>query len=140
MISSTMPSAKIFLLRAAAQIGEGQDRDRRLVGEGRAGADLRHCRSGHRDHTAGSDRPRDVFEALLPDILEGEVEAARGVLLNAGRDADAARLGQAFEPGCDIDAVAKDVAILDDDVPLVDADAERDTAFRRQQGIGCGHF
>ena len=84
-------------------------------------------------HAVRPDRPRDVLERLLADVFESEVEAARSVLLNARRDADAARFGQAFEPRRDVDAVAEDVAILDDDVALVDADAELDAAFRRQR-------
>jgi len=81
--------------------------------------------------TVGTDRSRDVLERLLADVLEGELKAARRVLLNAGRDADAARFGQAFEPRRDIDAIAKDVAALDDDVPDIDADADFDTTVSR---------
>jgi hypothetical protein len=46
-----------------------------------------------RTHPIDADRPRDVLERLLADVFEGEVEAARRVLLNTRRDADAARLG-----------------------------------------------
>ena len=74
----------------------------------------------------------DVFELLLAEIPERKVELAGGVLLNARRYADAARFGQSFEARGDVDAVAKDVAVLlDDDVALMDADAEFDA------GIGC---
>jgi hypothetical protein len=41
-------------------------------------------------------------------------------------DADPARLGQAFEPRRDIDAVAVNVVLVDDDVADIDADAELD--------------
>ena len=61
---------------------------------------------------------------MLADVFKGEVEAARGVLPDPRRDADSARLGQAFEPRGDIHPVAKDVAVLDDDVAKMDADAE----------------
>ena len=47
-------------------------------------------------------------------------------LLNPRRDADAAGLGQRFEAGGDIDAVTEDVAVLDDDIANVHADAELD--------------
>ena len=83
--------------------------------------------------------PGDVLQFLLADILEGEVEAAGGVLLDPRRDADAAGLGEAFEPGGDIDPVAEDVAVLDDDVALVDADAELEALFRRGRGVAFGH-
>src|SRR5262249_2038998 len=52
---------------------------------------------------------------------------------------NAARLSQAFEPGCDVDAIAKDVAILDDDVAHVDADTQIDALVRWQRGIAFGH-
>jgi len=65
--------------------------------------------------------------------------AARRILLNAGRDADAARLGQAFEACCDIDAIAEDVAVLDNDVTLVDADAELDATAQGYWGVALGH-
>jgi hypothetical protein len=67
--------------------------------------------------------------------LEGEVQAARDILLNAGRDADAAWLGHAFEASRDIDAVAEDVAVLDDDVADIDADAPFDAPICRYSGI-----
>jgi len=48
------------------------------------------------------------------------------------------RLGQTFEPGGDVDAVAEDVALLDDDVALVNADAKLDATVRRQWFIALG--
>src|SRR5215831_4204699 len=131
---------EIFLLGVAAQILEGQHRNRRLIGEGRAGAGPRHCRAGGVDHTISSDRPCDVLERLLAHVLEDKVEFARGILLNTRRDADPARLGQSFEPCCDIDPVAKDVAILDDDVTDIDADAKLDAIVGRHPGVAPGHL
>src|SRR5271163_150154 len=92
-----------------------------------------------RSDAVGPDWPRDVLQRLLADVFEGEVEAARGILLNPRRDADAAGLGQAFEASRDIDAVAKDVTVLDDDVADVDADAKLDAVVLRQRGIPLGH-
>ena len=82
--------------------------------------------------------PGKILQRRLADVFEGEVEAARRILLNSRRDADAARFGHPYEPRRDIDAVAEDVAFLDDDVALVDADAERDAALGRYPGIGFG--
>jgi hypothetical protein len=75
---------------------------------------------------------------LLAQIPEGELDLACCILMNASRDTDAAGLGQAFEAGGDIDAVAKDVAVLDDDVPLMDPDAKLDAAFSRQRSVAFG--
>src|SRR5438128_546460 len=77
---------------------------------------------------------------LFADVLEGEVEAASRILLDASRNADAARISQAFEAGRNVDAVAKDVAVLDDDVANVDADAELDAAVGRQRGVARSDF
>src|SRR5262249_6866177 len=60
------------------------------------------------------------------------------VLLNPGRDADAAGFGQAFEAGGDVDAVAEDVAVLDDDVALMDAGAEFHAPLRRKRRTAFG--
>ena len=46
---------------------------------------------------------------------------------------------KAFEPRRDIDAVAEDVAVLDDDVAEIDADAELDALLRGDTGIALGH-
>jgi len=83
-------------------------------------------------------RTGDVFEALVAEIIEGEVEAAGGVFLDPGRDADPAGLGEGFEAGRDIDSVAEDVAILDDDIADIDADAEFD-AVVGFAGVALGH-
>ena len=91
-------------------------------------------------HSVDPHRPRDVLELLLADVFEGEVELARGILLHPRRDADAAGLGQSFEPRRDIDAVAKDVAVLDDDVADIDADAKLDAVVGRYAGVAPGHL
>ena len=89
-------------------------------------------------HSVCPDGTRDVFERLLAHVLKGKVEAPRGILLNAGRNADAAGFGQAFEPRGDIDAVTKDVAVLDENVANIDADAELDAMLRRQRRVAFG--
>ena len=54
-------------------------------------------------------------------------------------DADAAGLGEALEAGRDVDAVAEDVAVLDDDVADVDADAEPDAPVLGHGRLALGH-
>jgi len=92
------------------------------------------------NHPIGSDRPRDVLELLLADVREGQIELARGILLHPRRDANPARLCQSFEPCGDIDAIAKNVAVLDDDVPHVDTDAKLDAAVGRNTRVARGHL
>jgi hypothetical protein len=84
-------------------------------------------------------RAGDVLQALLADVLEGEVEPAGDVFLHPRRDANAAGLRRDFEPRRDIDPIAKDVAVLDNNVALVDADAVFDAPVGRHLGIALGH-
>ena len=48
--------------------------------------------------------------------------------------------GQAFEPRRDIDPVAEDVGVVDDDVAEVDADAQHDRVAGGRSGVARGHF
>jgi hypothetical protein len=50
------------------------------------------------------------------------------------------RLSQAFKAHRDIDAIAEDVAILDDDVACVDADAQLDAVVGGHTGVALGHL
>src|SRR5215831_4490598 len=79
--------------------------------------------------------PNAVLERLVARVLKDKVELARGILLHSCRDADAAGLGQTFEACRDVDTIAKEVAVVDDDVAHVDADAKLDPAIRRQRGV-----
>ena len=51
------------------------------------------------------------------------------------RDADAAELGQRLEPGGDVDRVAVNVVIVDDDVAEIDPYAPIDAGIRRVAGV-----
>jgi hypothetical protein len=45
-----------------------------------------------------------------------------------------------FEPGCNVDAVAEDIAVLDDDVADVDAHAKFDAAVCWCRGVSGDHL
>jgi hypothetical protein len=60
--------------------------------------------------------PRNVLDCPLAEIVEAEPELVEHLVAHIGRDADAARVGDAFEPRRDVDAVAVDVVAIDDDV------------------------
>jgi hypothetical protein len=55
-------------------------------------------------------------------------------------DADAAGLGQTFKPGGDVDAVAKGVVTVDDDIADVDADPKLDALLWRDAGVPRCHL
>ena len=61
------------------------------------------------------------------------------ILLDPRRHADTARVRQSFQTSGHVHAVAENVAILDDDVADIDADAELDPAVRRHFRIALGH-
>ncbi len=80
------------------------------------------------------------MQSALAEIAEGQIELSGGVLLDPRRDANAARFGQRFEAGGDIDAVPENVAVsLDKDVALMDADAKSDALLRRAGQVRLGH-
>src|SRR5439155_10341107 len=77
----------------------------------------------------GAQRPGYVLEALLADVGELGFDLAAHLAKSIFGDADAAGLGDAFEPCRDVDAVAEDVVALDQDIAEVDADAPFHAAF-----------
>src|SRR5215203_6092698 len=65
--------------------------------------------NGFRRQRIDADRAGDVFDALLTAILEGESQAVADLLAHRPRDADTARLGQAFQARCDIHRIAEQI-------------------------------
>ena len=130
------PVGEILLIGVAAHVLERQHRDRGLVGQGE-----RRRRFGQPvdAHPKDANRPRDILELLLAQILEGDVEPALHVLLHAARHADPARLGQCLQPGRHVNSVAPHVAAVDDDVAEVDADPKLDALLRRRVGVALDH-
>jgi len=54
-------------------------------------------------------------------------------------DEHPAGIGERFDPGGDVDAVAVEVIALDDDIAEIDADAQLDAAVRADAGVAFGH-
>jgi len=67
-------------------------------------------------------RTGDVLDVVRTEILDGEAQRVEHLIACHAAYADPSRLGQRLQPRGDIDAVAKDVALIDDDVADVDAD------------------
>ena len=61
------------------------------------------------------------------------------VFLHAARDEDAAGLRDPFQASCHVDAVAPNVAAVDDDIAEVDADAELDALVLWDVGVAFEH-
>jgi len=112
-----MPSAKIFLLGVAAHILKWQHRDRRLFGQRQTSLTrLTPLALGPLSRIAGeggprrasdgvgegiaeavdAQRPRDVLEALLANVVELGVDLTAHLAEGVFRDADAAGLSEAL--------------------------------------------
>jgi hypothetical protein len=84
-------------------------------------------------------RPSDVFDALLTHVVERVGQLVADLIAHRPGNADPAGLGERFQPCCDIDPVAEDVAVLGDDVAEVDADAEPDAPLVADHGLTVDH-
>jgi len=60
-----------------------------------------------------------------------EIELALDLVVNGLRDANGAGLGERLEPGGDVDAVAKDVVTVDDDIAEIDTNPQLQAALGR---------
>ena len=88
----------------------------------------------------GAHRFDDVLQALKAHIIVGEIDLAADLPVCVVRDADAARLRDSFEAGGDVDAIAKNIVVIDDNVTDVNADTKFDPVVRRHVGILRSHI
>ena len=72
---------------------------------------------------------------LFAQVLEPGLDLAAGLAHHVFRDADAAGIGQSFQSGCHVDAVAIEIVALDHYVAKIDADAQFKTVVRCHPGI-----
>src|SRR6202035_5816631 len=95
----------------------------RIAGEGeprRVGGGVGEGRTDPVD----ADGPGYVLDLLLAQILEDKGEPVADVVVDRVGDEHPAGIGQGFDAGGDVDAVAIEVVALDDHVSKVDADAQ----------------
>ena len=85
------------------------------------------------------DRPRDILDLLLTEIIECDIELVPDLIAHYSADADASGLGQTLQTGSEVDAIAKDVAVFDNDVTLVDADPKLDPFFHWCANVSVVH-
>src|ERR1700737_3951850 len=90
-------------------------------------------------HPVGLDRPGNVLHRLRPKVLEAEAQLVKDLIAHHAADADPTRLGQSLQARSDVDAVTKNVVVVDDDVTDVDTDAKLDPLFGGHLGIALGH-
>jgi hypothetical protein len=64
------------------------------------------------------------FDLLLAEIGKGDGQLGPDLVAYRARNANPAGLGERFEPGRDVDTVAKQILALDEDIADMHADAE----------------
>src|SRR4029077_16127597 len=151
MISSTMPSAKYSCSGSPLILANGNTAIDGLSGRGRGAAGpppprprplappppraRRPARGGwgggggggpFRSHPVHPHRPCDVLDLLLAQILKDKGQPVADVVVNCVGDEHAAGIGQRFDPGGDVDAVAIEIVAFDNHVAEIDADAQLD--------------
>ena len=94
-----------------------------LLGRRRFGL-ARLCPAPFEQQPVNPRRLGDVLDALLAEVLEFERQLFHHVIVDPARDAHAARVRQALEPGRDIDAVAENIPVLQHHIADIDADAK----------------
>src|SRR5262245_23433362 len=74
-----------------------------------------------RSHPVDAQLPCNVLQTLLTQILEREVEPVAHLIVHDPADANPARLGESFQARGDVDPIAVDVSLFDDDIAQIDA-------------------
>src|SRR5665213_3732366 len=77
----------------------------------------------------------DILQRLLTHVVESEVDLAANLTLRVVGNADRAGLRDPLEASRDIDAVAENVVVIDDDVADMNADPEVDPRWLRHAAI-----
>ena len=86
-----------------------------------------------------ADRPEDVLDALFAEVLERDVEPVAHLVPHGGGNADSVRWSELLEARRHVDAIAEDIAVLDDHVAEVDADPELNPSLRRNIRVAPRH-
>jgi hypothetical protein len=81
----------------------------------------------------------NILEGLRPKVVACNFDLTPDLPIGVIRQANAARLGNAFKACGDIDAVAENVVVIKNDVTDMDTDAEFDPLILRHSRILLGH-
>ena len=76
---------------------------------------------------------------LLAAVFKNDIELALDLIVRPAREADASRVGDPFQPRGDVDTVAKNVVVLNDNVANIDADTQLDALVLRLSSVALGH-
>ena len=101
--------------------------------------DARHGHCGtHSGDFEGANRFGDVLDPLFSEWNERDRQPASNLLAHRTGKADPTGFGQRLQPGRDIDAIAKEILPLDDQVPEMNSDPEAHLLTRRAGSVLVG--
>jgi hypothetical protein len=86
-----------------------------------------------------ADRAGDILNRLLAEISEGERELVSDLIIRRARDAQAPRLAESLQAGGNVDAIAENVAVVDDDIAYIDTDAKNDALVLANSCVATEH-
>src|SRR5260370_32892066 len=104
--------SEVVLFRITAHVGEWQYSDGGLIRKGKGGfrfwrnCRFRFLRARNREHLH---RSRDVLQRDLALVVETHIDPVTDLIVNSTSDRNASRHSDAFEPRCNIDAIAEDL-------------------------------
>ena len=84
-----------------------------------------------RDATSRSDRAIDILDTYVAAVLETNVDPIADALVDDRGDADPTGLGEGFQSRGDVDTLAVDIVVFNDDIAEIDADSEHDGRLAR---------
>ena len=84
-------------------------------------------RGGRGAYSVSANRLSDILDAVATERVVIEIELIPDLFVNSVGDANGARPGESLEAGGDVDAIAEDVAAVDDHVAEIDTDPELET-------------
>ena len=140
MMSSAMPSAKYSCSASPLMLAKGKTAiDERLrsglIGGGLARRALKVWRGGPRPRKRAP-AARYFSAPSRRDRLNASLTLSRTCSLGRARQDEAARLGDTFQPGRDVNAVAHQVAVtLFDDIAEMDARCGTRCAYRSASAL-----
>ena len=91
-------------------------------------------RTAPRAHWLGN-----VLEVLRPKVVANNLDLAPDLPIGVIRHTNSARLGNAFQPCGNIDAVAENVVVIKNDVTDMDTDTKFDPLILRHTGVLFGN-
>src|SRR5262245_65799927 len=90
-------------------------------------------------HALDTNWSSDGFGGLFAQLVELKTELVLNLIMYDTRDHDAARIGECFQPGCHINAIAINVVTINDDIADIDADTKLDAFLTRDIDVTLNH-